>query len=357
MSGITITTDTGTEFESGAAEYCSVARLDDTHFIIAYRDGDDANAGKVVVGTISGTSINMSSGDIAEFESGEAIYISITALSSSKFVISYVDDTDGDKCKAIVGTVSGTTITLGTIQEVSANDCGYTSISNFPGDATDSYFIVAYADTTNGDCSCKFCTVSGTVITFGAEYDSNTAITSTTPVGVAGSPSTSYTKFAIICENSVSAVRVRIGTVTPATKAIAFGTDLTLVATAEVEDGMPNIAFFDDTHFIMSVLDGTTFYFPAIFDESTNVITAGAGLGIGQNAGPATVCVIDSTHFIASYRPWPGTEGYVRPGTLSGSTTLAWDEAASEFDSGNTSYYTICNMDNEHFLVGFLETP
>jgi hypothetical protein len=50
---IDITVDSATTFEAGAANYNSVARLDDNTFIVAFADGDDGGHGKAIVGTRS----------------------------------------------------------------------------------------------------------------------------------------------------------------------------------------------------------------------------------------------------------------------------------------------------------------
>ncbi len=348
MPGIIISSDTGVEFESGAAEYISVARLDDTHFVVAYRDADDINAGKVVVGTITGTSISISSGDIEEFEAGEAKDISVAALSSSLFVISYVDDVDSDKVKARAGSVSGTTITLGAEVEVSANTCGFTSVAAFDG----TYFVVVYHDGTNDDVSCRAGSISGTTITLGSEYDVVTdAHANPHPVSVATFNST---KFVVVYINDTPNTAAKIGTLTPSTKAIAYGAENQMTGILEQDSFDRMVAVFDSLHFIIFF---HVVAMAGVYNEGTSVITMGSNLTPGLTAVNGSVCVMDSTHFIVSYKNSGDNKGYVRAGTLSGSTTITWDEAALEFDSDPTTYTGICNMDNEHFLVGFKETP
>ena len=80
--------------------------------MLAYRDQGNSNYGTAIVGTVSGT--NISFGSAVAFVSSNSDYIRIVFDSNSnKVVISYVDLGDSNKGKAIVGTVSGTNISIG----------------------------------------------------------------------------------------------------------------------------------------------------------------------------------------------------------------------------------------------------
>ena len=77
--------------------------------LAVYNEGGVANAGKAIVGTVSGTSISF--GSTATFESGAVSYLAASFDSTeNKNVIVFVDDGDSSKAKAIVGSISGTTI-------------------------------------------------------------------------------------------------------------------------------------------------------------------------------------------------------------------------------------------------------
>ena len=83
-----------------------------TKLIIGYREG----SGKAIVGTVSGTSISF--GTEAEFESGQTYNVALAYdTNANKTVIAYRDNGDGNKGKAVVGTVSGTSISFGSIVE------------------------------------------------------------------------------------------------------------------------------------------------------------------------------------------------------------------------------------------------
>ena len=81
--------------------------------VIAYRDTGNSNYGTAVVGTVSGTSISF--GTPVVFESAVTRHSAVGYdANAQKVVIAYKDDDDSDKSTAIVGTVSGTSISFGT---------------------------------------------------------------------------------------------------------------------------------------------------------------------------------------------------------------------------------------------------
>jgi len=357
MSGITIIPDTGVEFESGAAEYISTAKLDDTHFIVAYRDVGDSNKGKVVVGTIAGTVITVSADDIAEFELGEAIYTSVAVLSSSLFVISYMDDSDGDKIKVIAGTVSGTTVTLGSIVEVSAHACQHTSIAAFDN----TYFVVIYYDGTDNNVYGKAGSISGTTITLGSEYLVDDLGNDNNPVSVATFNGTKFVTANTQGLENYNHLMIRIGTLTPATKVLSFGTATAGGGTLSRVNADRGIVAPDSLHFIIfqtRALPNHCYVGVGTYNESTSEITLGEQLE-SEIMGIGSICAMGSTHFIISYYSLSDEKGYVRACSMAEDMTLTWDEAAVKFESDIIYYYYvgICNMkDDSYFLTGFKDT-
>ena len=73
----------------------------------------EINYGTAIVGTVSGTSISF--GTAVVFESAAVAYTAtVFDSSSNKIVIGYRDGGNSDQATAIVGTVSGTSISFGT---------------------------------------------------------------------------------------------------------------------------------------------------------------------------------------------------------------------------------------------------
>ena len=85
---------------------------DSSKVILAYSDSDNSTRGTAVVGTVSGTSISF--GSPAVYNSGTTNHIGITYdTTNNKVVIVYDDAGNSGYGTAVVGTVSGTSISFG----------------------------------------------------------------------------------------------------------------------------------------------------------------------------------------------------------------------------------------------------
>ena len=117
------------EFSSVQVRYVASA-YDSTNdkIVVAYREtAAGPDVGMAVVGTVSGTSISF--GTPVQFEAGQTNYIDIVFdPDTSKVIIAYEDDTNSSYGAAIVGTVSGTSISFGTAVVFSSFNTRYTSI-------------------------------------------------------------------------------------------------------------------------------------------------------------------------------------------------------------------------------------
>jgi len=166
VSGTSISFGTPVVFNSAGTSHVS-ADFDTTanKIVIAYAEGD----GKAVVGTVSGTSISF--GSEVTFESG-GTYNTATVYdtNANKTVISYRDNGDGNKGKAIVGTVSGTSISFGSIVVMDTENTRDIMASYDPV-AQKILFVYKILSSPNPGYTIVG-TVSGTSISFGtrAEY-------------------------------------------------------------------------------------------------------------------------------------------------------------------------------------------
>ncbi len=135
-------------------------------FVIVYRDQDQSSKGQYVVGTISGTSVSYgTAADIGSVAIGFQIRIVYDA-SLNKFLIVYTDSDDSDKGKAVVGTLSGTSVSFGSIAIF--NDAA-TLAPDVSSDGSGN-FIISFTDDANSDRKTFVsATVSGTSVSFGSE--------------------------------------------------------------------------------------------------------------------------------------------------------------------------------------------
>jgi len=185
VSGTSISFGTAVVFESANSLYISATYDSNSNkVVIAYRDSGNSNYGTAIVGTVSGTSISF--GTAVVFESDRSDYISVTYdANAQKVVIAYTDVGNSDYGTTIIGTVSGTSISFGTAVVFESADSIYISATY---DANAQKVVIAYRDGSNSDYGTTIVgTVAGTSISFGtavvfesaasnwisATYDSN----------------------------------------------------------------------------------------------------------------------------------------------------------------------------------------
>jgi hypothetical protein len=164
VSGTSISFGTHAEFENAVANYIS-ATFDSSNnrVVIAYQDAGNGGDGTAIVGTVSGTSISF--GSAAVFDTDSTEYISSTFDSSNnKVVISYKDG-DDNHGNSIVGTVSSTSISFGTAATFESDSTNFTSTTF---DSSNNKVVVAYTDSGNSNYGTAVVgTVSSTSISFG----------------------------------------------------------------------------------------------------------------------------------------------------------------------------------------------
>ena len=154
-------------FQSGSSEIQFVEATYDTSnnkIVYAYQNGNDSTHGYAVVGTVTGTAVTF--GTPVEFENASVSYLAMTFDSSNnKVVIAYRDDGNSGSGTAVVGTVSGDTISFGT--PVTFSSAIFSTSMAF--DSSNNKVVIAYRDqggTTHGKAIVG--EVSGTTISFGS---------------------------------------------------------------------------------------------------------------------------------------------------------------------------------------------
>jgi hypothetical protein len=355
MAGITISPDSGTQFEAGAAEYNSVARLDDNHFVVAYRDNNDGNKGKVNVGSRTGTSITINEANAVTFNNNSTDIITVRMLSTSLILISYRDVNSG-KPYVIAGSISGTTITLGTpvnVKDVSTVDGVGLAIL----DGTNFVVSITYYIPFNSHTYSFVGSISGTTITLGAEVNVGSQGSYCNSIGLDG------THFAVLYQygGEPSYLYSKVGTVNVGDKTITFGSEATL--TNSMASAIPCISNFDSTHFIVGYKVGATYTDLNIVvcsvNLTTDAITVGAAIVTGTNTTDKSnysLCAINASSFLCSYYTTTGTQAEIMGGTLTGDTSITWNaQGAVVFDNDVCAYTALCRLTDDHFLLGYKE--
>jgi len=178
VSGSSITFGSEVVFDTGSPDWTSCV-YDSTNekVVIAYRDSSNSSYGTAIVGTVSGTSISF--GSEVVFNTGNTPYTAATFDSTNgKVVIAYADFGDSGKGKAIVGTVSGTSISFGSEAQFNAGSIIHTSATY---DSANQKVVITYSDSNNSSYGTAVIgTVSSSTITFGSEVVFNAGNTGAT---------------------------------------------------------------------------------------------------------------------------------------------------------------------------------
>jgi len=168
VNGTSITFGTPVVFESASTSSSTSHNIvfDSANgkVVITYEDVGNLNYGTAVVGTVSGTSISF--GTPVVFHSDVTVRIdSVYDVDSGKVIIAFQDNNAAGAGNAIVGTVSGTSISFGT--KVTFNTV-LTSPMRITYDTVNSKVVIVYSKNSISTESVVG-TVSGTSISFGTE--------------------------------------------------------------------------------------------------------------------------------------------------------------------------------------------
>ena len=267
-----------------AVETMQCFTLTDNKFVLIWKNPGSGNIGNAIVGEVSGGSISYGNGGTAvTFETGQMslnICQAGVALTSSKFVIVYEDASNTSYGTAVACTVSATTITVGTPYVFQTSNSTKSSVV---ARLTDSKIVLAYSQTPNGSRGrVQVLTISGTTFTPGnaITYDSSSVI-----------------------HHSIVAM--------------------------------------SETQFVMSYIDGGSgnYGISTVCSVSGTTITIGVQTGFNLSStklfAPNSVKIND-TQFAVSYSPVsPSTDRNVRIGTITAGT-IVFDSAVT-FSTGTDS--------------------
>ena len=203
-------------------------------FVIAYMDNTAAR-GKALIGTLSGTSISYGSDAIFNVGGTEIINVAYDPSTANKFVIVYKDSGNASKGTAIAGSVSGTSITYGSEYVFNTATTNQPNMSFDPNTA--GKFVVAYYDGASSYGSSIVGTVSGTAISYGSSYVFNSA--QTNRMSIAYDPNNNG-KFAIAFRDAPSTYYLSAIVGTVSGTAITYGSKSTANTGAS---NYPSIAF------------------------------------------------------------------------------------------------------------------
>jgi len=284
VSGTSISFGTPVQYSSQSAFTYSQAVVFDSNsnkVVIAYVDSGGSSYGTAIVGTVSGTSISF--GTAVVFESASTAYPQATFDNvNNKVIIAYEDGGDSDKGKAVVGTVSGTSISFGSTATFNAGGTSYPAVAY---DTNAQKVVVAYRDKSASDHGKAVVgTVSGTSISFGSATTFNAANTNYNIVVY----DEAAQKVVVYYQGADTNMEAIVGTVSGTS--ISFGTAAEFSASNSTNmsatydaNAAKTVVFYRDASnssygtYNVGTIDGTSISFsdPVVFEEADSRFTTG----------------------------------------------------------------------------------
>ena len=324
-------------------------------FVIAMDKKSPSYIGRAVLGTVSslGTGTSIGFGGAALFSDGniDGVSIAFDPNTSKKFVVAYEDE-NGEGV-AVVGTisVSGVTLSFGTPVVFNSVWCEDTCIVFDPHNANK--FVITYSTyLSSWATSAIVGTVSGTSISFGSDFEVENAKNNHQALDF--DPNTAN-KFAVTYARYNTNARAKVGTLSGTS--ISFGSEITISSSAAFYNQMsfdPN----DSDKFItawkdsgggataVGTISGTSTSFGTVQYFTTDACT---NIDVEFNPNVEGEFVIS---FIND-----DSEGSVIPGSVSGTTCSFGDEV--EFDDAWWGDETWVNFDpnvSGKFVVSYATT-
>lgn len=197
-------------------------------FIAFYQDFLASNALTYVVGTLSGTTITWTSPTTTSIIANNAD-IAIAGNNNGGFLIICEDSAQASKQYGIAGTVSGTSITLGSTVEFTTSTYGIKGIAY---DANAGKYLIVYIDNQNSlYLFSKVATVSGTSVSFGTAV----TIDSSTYIYAAKAAYDSANQKVVAIGSRSSQINGYVGTISGTS--VSFGSVATVSSSRPFVDG------------------------------------------------------------------------------------------------------------------------
>jgi len=323
-------------FNNESTYFTSTTKLTSDKFVVVYQDYDNSRYGTAVVGEVSGNTITF--GNKYVFNPAYTESISVSALTSDKIVIAY---RDGSKGTAIIGTVSGNTITFGSEYEFNSNAAYYISTSALTSDK----FVIAYEDLSNKYGTAIIGTVSGTTITFGSEYVFHPAETTFTSVDTL-----TPNKIVVAYSNS-SFQAVRIGEVSGTT--ITWGPEYTFSANNDVI----KVTALDSTHIVVARKDTSGHGVAVVGTVSGNTISFGSETTFHSGTMLSypyhfDINALDGSHVVIAFQDYGDiNKGKAIIGTVSG-TSISFGSVYI-FNPDETYWISCSSLTSSKFVVAY----
>ena len=321
-----------TVFENATtSEAVSVFDSSNNKVVIVYRDEGNSNYGTAIIGTVSGTGVSFGSPVVFNAAYTNSMSAAFDS-SNNKIVIAYRDTGGSAYPEAIVGTVSGTSISFGTPVVIQSGTVGAGSIQAV-FDTSNNKVVVMYA-ISGGSSGGAVGTVSGTSISFGSQ----STISGEEFVNSSAVFDSNANKSVFTYRDAQNSDKPTAVVVTTSGTSLTFGTPVVIDDTV----GYP-VATFDSSNnkVVVAYLDGT----------DSNKMKAAVGTVSGTSISFGSIVTIDSdnvgnafdnmgaafdsnSNVVAITYMYSNTSGKIAIGAVSG-TSISFSSPAI-FNSGQS---------------------
>lgn len=322
-----------TQVNSVASTYISSTVLSATQILVAY-SGTSGYLYAVIL-TISGATISV--GTIYQVNSVSSTFMSSTTLSPTSALVSYVGASG--YLWAVVLTISGTTISVGTLTEIHAYSSTYTSVVTL---SSTSVFL-AY------NCSgleAVVLTISGSTINVGTI----TSLGSLTGCNYVSIAMLSPTTLVVSCEGTSStymySIVVNVNTNNNTLTAGTF-TQITAVATPYVSS-----IVLSSTQVLINYPSTSSYLYSVILTITGLSISIGTPVQINSMASSYISSVLLTPTSVAVF--YNGTSGYLYGVVLAINGFIINVGTITQLNStGGTDYITSTALDATHIVVSY----
>ena len=190
--------------------------------VAAFTDSSGNDDGYAIVGQVNPSTNAITFGSPARFNSGVTYNVAITSLSDNRVVIAYRDNGNSAYGTAIVGTISGNSISYGSEYVFNSS---YSEHIGIAYDSTNDRIVLGFRDSYNSAnrSSAVVGDVSGTTITFGSVVRLNSSVSHGYYHSAVYDSSTGKTVIAFVDYNNSGKGTAVVGTVNASSNSISFG--------------------------------------------------------------------------------------------------------------------------------------
>jgi len=325
-------------FNPGKTEYISIDSLNSTNFVVSYQDESHNLLGTAIIGTISGNSISFGS----EYVFGNSHDTSVSSLDSTHFIVAYADWSKGNNGTAVIGTVSDASISYSSKYTFNPDETYEISTSALSA----TKFVIAYDDYNSNTGAAIIGIVSDNSISFGSEYIFHSGRITCTSIATLDS-----SKFVVAYGND-NFQAVRVGEVSGTT--ISWGAEYIF---SPCTHGI-SVTALDSTHIVVARKGESEEGIAVVGTVSGNTISFGAevvfhsGSLYSYFSDSLTVEAMDNSHVIIAYvDKSDGYKGKYTIGRVSGDTIIFGSEYT--FNPNETHYIRVSRLTSTKFVIAY----